>query len=73
MNKVKHELKKEKKAALKDIRQENRFIAREQISEKKRMYDDYHKKMANIVNSIQSEEGAEKNQYERERKQRKRR
>ena len=37
------------------------------------MYDDYHKKMANIVNSIQSEEGAEKNQYERERKQRKRR
>ena len=73
LNKVKHELKKEKKAALKDIRQENRFIAREQISEKKRMYDDYHKKMANIVNSIQSEEGAEKNQYERERKQRKRR
>ena len=32
------------------------------------MYDDYHKKMANIVNSIQSEEGAEKNQYERETK-----
>lgn len=73
LNKVKHELKKEKKAALKDIRQENKFIAREQISEKKRMYEDYHKKMANIVNSIQSEEGAEKNQYERERKQRKRR
>ena len=73
LNKVKHQLKKEKKAALKDIRQENRFVAREQIVEKKAMYDEYHKKMANIYNSIQSEEGAEKNQYEREKKQRKRR
>lgn len=73
LNKVKHQLKKEKKSALKDIRQENRFLAREQIAEKKAMYDEYHKKMANIYNSIQSEEGAEKNQYEREKKQRKRR
>ena len=73
LNKVKHKLKKEKKSALKDIRQENRFLAREQIAEKKAMYDEYHKKMANIYNSIQSEEGAEKNQYEREKKQRKRR
>ncbi|KAL6453121.1 LOW QUALITY PROTEIN: NOP14 Probable nucleolar complex protein 14 [Candida maltosa Xu316] len=71
LSKVKYELKKEKKAALKDIRQENKFLAREQIAEKKDMYDQYHKKMAGIVNSIQSEEGAEKNQYEREKKQRK--
>ncbi|RCK58202.1 putative nucleolar complex protein 14 [Candida viswanathii] len=73
LDKIKHQVKKEKKAALKDIRQENRFRAREQISEKKSMYDEYHKKMANIYNTIQSEEGAEKNQYEREKKQRKRR
>ncbi|RLV89330.1 putative nucleolar complex protein [Spathaspora sp. JA1] len=71
LNKIKHQIKMEKKAALKDIRQENKFIAREQISEKKAMYEEYHKKMANIVNSISTVEGAEKNQYEREKKQRK--
>ncbi|CAI5758575.1 unnamed protein product [Candida verbasci] len=71
LQKIQYELKKEKKAALKDIRSENRFLAREQIKEKKDMYDEYHKKMANIVNSIQNEEGSEKNKYERERKQRK--
>ncbi|KAI5948681.1 NOP14 [Candida theae] len=68
LSKVRQQLKKEKKAALKDIRYENRFVAREQIGEKKKMYDEYHRKMANIVNTIQADEGAEKNQYERERK-----
>ncbi|KAG7660503.1 NOP14 [[Candida] subhashii] len=71
LNKVKHQLKMERKAALKDIRQENKFVAREQIGEKKKMYEEYHRKMANIVNSISTVEGAEKNQYEREKKQRK--
>ncbi|CCG25865.1 Nop14 nucleolar protein [Candida orthopsilosis Co 90-125] len=66
--KVRQQLKKEKKAALKDIRYENRFVAREQIDEKKKMYDEYHRKMAKIVNTIQADEGAEKNQYEREKK-----
>ncbi|KAI5950625.1 NOP14 [Candida margitis] len=68
LSKVRQQLKKEKKAALKDIRYENRFVAREQIDEKKKMYDEYHRKMANIVNTIQADEGAEKNQYEREKK-----
>lgn len=72
LNKVRQQLKKEKKAALKDIRYENRFVAREQIDEKKKMYDEYHRKMANIVNTIQADEGAEKNQYERERKRQRR-
>jgi nucleolar protein 14 len=71
MSKVKNELKKERKSALKDIRRETKFVARERISEKKGMYDAYHKKMADIVNSIASTEGAEKNQYEREKKMRK--
>ncbi|WLF79927.1 nucleolar complex protein 14 [Lodderomyces elongisporus] len=69
--KVKAQLKKEHKAALKDIRYENRFLAREQIGEKKQMYDEYHRKMARIVNTIQADEGKEKNDYEREKKQRK--
>ncbi|KAI5952559.1 NOP14 [Candida jiufengensis] len=73
LSKLKQQLKKERKSALKDIRFENKFIAREQISEKTKMYDEYHKKMANIVNTIQNTEGSEKNQYEREKKQRKQR
>lgn len=71
MNKIQNQLKKERKAALKDIRQESRFVAGQQIEEKKSMYDAYHKKMAHIVNSISTIEGAEKNEYEKEKKQRK--
>lgn len=71
MNKIKNQIKKERKSALKDIRKESKFVARQQISEKKEKYDEYHKKMANIVNSISTIEGAEKNTYERERLKRK--
>lgn len=70
LNKVKAQVKKEKKLALKDIRKQTKFGARQQIEEKKEMYSDYHRKMANIVNSISTVEGAEKNQYEREKKKR---
>lgn len=71
IGKIKAQLKKEKKSTLKDLRKESRFVAREQIKEKKEMYDTYHKKMASIVNSISTIEGAEKNQYEKEKQQRK--
>lgn len=71
IGKMKAQLKKEKKSTLKDLRKESRFVAREQIKEKKDMYDKYHKKMASIVNSISTIEGAEKNQYEKEKQQRK--
>ncbi|OBA24248.1 Nop14-like protein [Metschnikowia bicuspidata var. bicuspidata NRRL YB-4993] len=70
LNKVKAQVKKETKLALKDIRKQTKFVARQQIEEKKEMYSDYHRKMANIVNSISTVEGAEKNQYEREKKKR---
>lgn len=71
VNKMKHQLKKEKKALVKDMRKQTQFVAREQIKEKKQQYDEYHKKMAHIVNSISTVEGAEKNAYAKERKQRK--
>lgn len=70
VNKVKAQIKKEKKLAMKDLRKHTKFVARQQIGEKKQMYLDYHKKMANIVNSISTVEGAEKNEYEREKKRR---
>lgn len=71
ISKIKAQVKKEKKSALKDLRKESRFVAREQIKDKKDMYANYHKKMASIVNSISTVEGAEKNQYAREKQQRK--
>lgn len=70
INKMKHQLKKEKKLTMKDLRKQGRFSAREQIRDKKQMYEEYHKKMANIVSSISTTEGAEKNAYEREKKKR---
>lgn len=70
LNKMANLIKKEKKLTLKDIRKQTKFVARRQIEEKKTMYSDYHKKMASIVNSISTVEGAEKNQYEKERKRR---
>lgn len=70
VNKVKAQIKKERKLAMKDLRKHTKFVARQQIGEKKQMYADYHRKMANIVNSISTVEGAEKNEYEREKKRR---
>lgn len=70
INKMKHQLKKEKKSTMKDLRRQGRFAAGEQIRDKKQMYDEYHKKMAHIVSSISTTEGAEKNAYEREKKKR---
>lgn len=71
LNKIKNQIKKERKSTLKDIRKESKFTARQQIADKKDKYDEYHKKMANIVNSISTIEGAEKNTYEREKQRRK--
>ena len=73
INKLKHEVKEERKQALKEIRRDTRFEARAQIDRKKKEYEEYHSKMAKIYNSIQTEEGAAKNEYEREKKARKNR
>ncbi|ODV97627.1 hypothetical protein PACTADRAFT_47508 [Pachysolen tannophilus NRRL Y-2460] len=71
IGKLKASVKKERKLALKEIRKDNKFEARQQIKEKKQEYKDYHARMARIVNSISTIEGAEKNDYEREKKLRK--
>ncbi|CCE78071.1 Piso0_000684 [Millerozyma farinosa CBS 7064] len=71
LNKIKNELKKERKATMKDLRRQNKFIGGEQIKDKKKSYEEYHRKMANIVSSISTIEGAEKNSYEKEKKLRK--
>lgn len=70
ISKIKAQIKKEKKLGMKELRKQTRFGAIQQIEEKKQMYSEYHRKMANIVNSISTVEGAEKNSYEREKKRR---
>ncbi|KOH00225.1 snoRNA-binding rRNA-processing protein NOP14 [Saccharomyces eubayanus] len=68
INKMKAQLKKERKFTMKEIRKDARFEARQRIDEKNKESSNYHAKMAHIVNTINTEEGAEKNKYERERK-----
>lgn len=70
--KLRAELKKEKKSAIREIRKDAAFEAREKIRERREKDDAYHEKMAKLVRSVQTEEGAEKNAYERERANRKR-
>lgn len=71
VSKMRHQIKQERKIALRELRKDTRFEARQQIKEKKDEYDAYHSKMARILNSINTVEGAEKNAYDRERKSRK--
>lgn len=68
VNKMKAQIKKERKFTMKEIRKDARFEARQQIDEKKKASEEYHAKMAHIYNTISTEEGAEKNKYEREKK-----
>ncbi|CEP25176.1 unnamed protein product [Cyberlindnera jadinii] len=70
-NKMRAQVKQERKIALRELRKDTRFEARQQIKEKKESYAAYHTKMARIMNQINTVEGAEKNEYEREKKLRK--
>jgi nucleolar protein 14 len=69
--KLRKEYKREKKGALRELRKDANFIAREKLREKKvrdRAYEEKHKR---LVAEIQGEEGREKNEYEREKRKRK--
>ncbi|GMM34641.1 snoRNA-binding rRNA-processing protein [Saccharomycopsis crataegensis] len=71
ISKLKAQIKKEKKITIKELRKDNKFVAREKIKETKTKYEEYHRKMVSIVNSINTIEGSERNQYEKERRIRK--
>lgn len=68
INKMKAQLKKERKFTMKELRKDTKFEARQKVEENRRSAADYHAKMAQIVNAISTEEGAEKNKYEKEKK-----
>ncbi|KAF5100715.1 hypothetical protein D0Z03_000757 [Geotrichum reessii] len=72
ISKLKAAIKKERKGALRELRKDSQFVARQKIADRRAHDKAYHEKMARLVNSINTEEGAEKNKYEREREVRKR-
>ncbi|TPX14229.1 uncharacterized protein E0L32_000623 [Thyridium curvatum] len=70
--KLKAEHKKERKAAMRELRKDAHFMARETLRVKKAKDEAYEKKYKRLVAEIQGEEGREANAYERERQARKR-
>ncbi|KAL3230165.1 Nucleolar complex protein 14 [Nakaseomyces bracarensis] len=68
VNRMKAQLKKERKFTMKELRKDTKFEARQRIDEKRKEAEVYHAKMSNIINTINTEEGAEKNKYEREKR-----
>lgn len=70
--KLKAEHKKERKGAMRELRKDANFMAREQLRVKKAKDAAYEKKYKRLVAEIQGEEGREANAYEREKQMRKR-
>ena len=64
------EHKKERKGAMRELRKDANFIAREQLREKKEKDEAYEKKFKRLVAEIQGEEGREGKEYDRERRKR---
>lgn len=70
--KLKKDHKRERKGALRELRKDANFMAREKLRVKKVKDAAYEKKYRRLVAEIQGEEGREANNYERERDMRKR-
>lgn len=70
--KLRKEHKRERKGAMRELRRDANFMAREKLKIKKAKDEAYEKKYKRLVAEIQSEEGREANAYEREKGARKR-
>ncbi|EZF31560.1 hypothetical protein H101_04828 [Trichophyton interdigitale H6] len=71
LSKLKAEHKREKKGAMRELRKDANFIARESLREKKERDAEYERKYRRLVAEIQGEEGREAKLYEKEKKARK--
>lgn len=67
-NRLKAEFKRERKGAMRELRKDASFIAREKLREKKERDAEYEKKYKRLVAEIQNEEGRAANEYEREKR-----
>jgi len=70
-SKLQAEYKRERKGALRELRKDANFVAREQLREKKERDAEYERKYRRLVAEIQGEEGHESKVYEREKRMRK--
>ena len=70
-SKLRAEHKRERKGAMRELRKDSNFIARESLREKKERDKEYEKKYRRLVAEIQGEEGREAKGYEREKRMRK--
>ncbi|KAL9067143.1 MAG: hypothetical protein Q9157_006912, partial [Trypethelium eluteriae] len=71
--KLSKEYKRERKGALRELRKDANFVARERLREKRVRDEEYDRKYRRLVAEIQGEEGREAKEYEREKRARKRR
>ncbi|PGH10091.1 nucleolar protein 14 [Blastomyces parvus] len=71
LNKLKAEHKRERKGAMRELRKDANFIARESLREKREKDEEYERKYRRLVAEIQGEEGREAKAYEKEKKARK--
>ncbi|KAJ6014002.1 hypothetical protein N7540_008593 [Penicillium herquei] len=67
-NRLKAEIKRERKGAMRELRKDASFVAREKLREKKERDAEYEKKYKRLVAEIQNEEGRAANEYEREKR-----
>jgi nucleolar protein 14 len=70
-SRLKKEFKREKKGAMRELRKDGSFMAREQLQQKKTADKAYEEKYRRLVASIQGEEGRENKEYQREKAKRK--
>ncbi|KAI5289548.1 nucleolar complex protein 14 [Ascosphaera aggregata] len=65
LNKLKKEHKRERKGALRELRKDANFIARESLREKRERDEEYQRKYRRLIAEVQGEEGREANAYEK--------
>lgn len=70
LQKLRAQYKKERKGTIREIRRDAEFEARQRLGETRDEKAKYHDMLRKVTSQINSEEGAEKNAYEREKKRR---
>lgn len=68
VNRLKAEYKRERKGAMRELRKDANFVAREKLREKREKDAEYERKYKRLVAEVQNEEGREANAYEREKR-----
>lgn len=67
LRKLESQVKKEKKGAMRELRKDNQFIAREKVKERKAKDAEYNKMINSVMHILEGEQ-SEKKQLEREKK-----